>query len=317
MELTALEDLPRARLAAISLILSDMDGTWLGADHHPTPGGLQAIREAEAAGYVFAFATGRCPASAQGASGLDLSGRPGIYSNGAVVRGKGGTNLYTLDLGADVLAPLMELVASADAGVTMLRNDRDRFYVPDAGLPMALHLHDEYGDPAPIEGTPERCQLAHLVGAPGAVDRIELRVRAAVGRLAAVARNLPTDLVVSCADATKGVAAQRLCAHLGMEIGGVVAIGDSANDAPMLRAAGVGVVVANGRPAAREAAECVTCFGNVDPDQGRHKDKVGMVGVLETVRAIVAATAFYVPWHGHVEHELTSEELTSEESADD
>ena len=278
--LLPLADCARTRLAAISLILSDMDGTWLGADHHSTPGGLAAIQEAEAAGYQFAFATGRCPASAQGASGLDISKRPGIYSNGAVVRGKDGADLYTLDLGDDVLAPLKELVASPDAGVTMLLNDRDHFYVADVGLPMALHLHNEYGDPAPIEGTPERCQLAHLVGEPDAVDRLEPRVQAAVGGRAAVARNLPTDLVVSCADANKGVAAAKLAEHLGLEIGRVLAIGDSGNDAPMLRAAALGVVMANGRPAARDAAEFVTRGSNVDADE---------VGVLEAVRALVAA----------------------------
>ena len=92
-----------SRFAGIKLVLSDMDGTWLGAGHAPTEGGLAAIAEAEAAGFSFAMATGRCPASAHHASRLDLSTRPGIYSNGAVVRGTGGAELYTLDLPESVL----------------------------------------------------------------------------------------------------------------------------------------------------------------------------------------------------------------------
>ena len=36
------------------------------------------MQEAEAAGYLFAFSTGRCPASAQGASGLDISILPPV-----------------------------------------------------------------------------------------------------------------------------------------------------------------------------------------------------------------------------------------------
>ena len=64
-----------ARLRAVTLVLSDMDGTWLGSAHAPTAGGARARAEAEAAGLTFCFATGRCPASAQRASRVDLSRR--------------------------------------------------------------------------------------------------------------------------------------------------------------------------------------------------------------------------------------------------
>lgn len=93
-----IQSLSSKRARALALFLSDMDGTWLSPHHAPTEGGVHAIAEAEAAGLLFAFATGRCARSAQAASRVDLERRPGIYANGSVVRGAGGRELYALDL---------------------------------------------------------------------------------------------------------------------------------------------------------------------------------------------------------------------------
>ena len=104
---------PPSRLGCLELFFSDMDGTWLGSEHAPTPGGIEAIKELEAAGLMFAFATGRCVASAEEASGLSLRGRPGVYSNGAVVLGAGGKELYSLDLPAGVIEQSVRLGTTA------------------------------------------------------------------------------------------------------------------------------------------------------------------------------------------------------------
>lgn len=280
-----LADCPPCRLASVSLFLSDMDGTWLSPGHEGTDHGRAAIAEAEAHGLTFCFATGRCPASASGASGMPLHGRPGIYSNGSIVLGKGGKELLVLDLPADVYQRTLDL--GQEAGVAVLPNDRDNFHIADPAAPMALHLHEVYHDPYPLTGCPPSAQLVHLVGTEEAMDRLEPRLRAAIGADACVARNLPTDLVVSHLDASKGQAARRLAAAFGLEIGTeggcsqVLAIGDSGNDVSMLATPGVvGVAMANARPAAMEAAEFVTRGSNGDVD---------LPGVLEAVQAVCAA----------------------------
>ena len=73
-----------ARLADIRLVCCDMDGTWLGPDHAPTPGGRKALRLAESAAageMTWVFATGRCPASAAGVAQIEgFDKRPGTVS---------------------------------------------------------------------------------------------------------------------------------------------------------------------------------------------------------------------------------------------
>eukprot|EP00966_Prymnesium_polylepis_P019804 456469-Prymnesium_polylepis.1 len=92
---------------------------------------------------------------------------------------------------------------------------------------MALHLHEDYGDPYPRVGLPERAQLVHLVGNEATIDGIEDRVRREMSTVA-VGRNLPTDLVISHPQATKGDAAKRLSEALGLTR--FLCIGDSGND---------------------------------------------------------------------------------------
>ena len=50
----------------------------------------------------------------------------------------------------------------------------------------------------------------------------------------------------------------RLCAHLGIDLSDVVAIGDGNNDAGMIHLAGLGISMANGAPEVRAIADHVT-----------------------------------------------------------
>jgi phosphoglycolate phosphatase (TIGR01487 family) len=56
----------------------------------------------------------------------------------------------------------------------------------------------------------------------------------------------------------KGTALVRIAEMMGLDTGDFVAIGDSANDIEMIRAAGLGVAVGNAHPALKDAADLVT-----------------------------------------------------------
>lgn len=56
----------------------------------------------------------------------------------------------------------------------------------------------------------------------------------------------------------KGLSIDKLSEHLGMDKSRIVAVGDYDNDVGMLKAAGLGIAVANATPAAREAADAMT-----------------------------------------------------------
>lgn len=65
-------------------------------------------------------------------------------------------------------------------------------------------------------------------------------------------------LEVVPAGVNKGSAVTALCQRLGIGIRSAIAAGDESNDISMIRAAGVGVAMANAIPAVKEAADYVT-----------------------------------------------------------
>jgi hydroxymethylpyrimidine pyrophosphatase-like HAD family hydrolase len=55
----------------------------------------------------------------------------------------------------------------------------------------------------------------------------------------------------------KGSGLRTLCDLLGVEIGRVIAVGDSDNDIPMLRAAGLGVAMGNANARVKAVADWI------------------------------------------------------------
>ena len=68
----------------------------------------------------------------------------------------------------------------------------------------------------------------------------------------------PFFLEVVPVGTNKGAAVRELCRRLGIDIQNAVAAGDENNDVSMIRAAGVGVAMANSVQAAKDAADYVT-----------------------------------------------------------
>jgi hydroxymethylpyrimidine pyrophosphatase-like HAD family hydrolase len=72
------------------------------------------------------------------------------------------------------------------------------------------------------------------------------------------------ECAVTSREATKQRALARLCADFQIPSERALAIGDSRNDVPMLRWAGVGVAMANALPEVREAVRYVTASNEED-----------------------------------------------------
>jgi HAD superfamily hydrolase (TIGR01484 family) len=67
------------------------------------------------------------------------------------------------------------------------------------------------------------------------------------------------NLEINGEGVSKAAALEQLCGMLGIGMESVMAIGDSENDAAMLRAAGVSVAPENADPIAKECASFTTC----------------------------------------------------------
>ncbi|MDE7262098.1 MAG: HAD family hydrolase [Oscillospiraceae bacterium] len=70
-------------------------------------------------------------------------------------------------------------------------------------------------------------------------------------------------------DADKGLAVERVCRHLGVDIADSIAFGDSMNDYAMLRRAGTGVAMGNACQELKDA--CGAVCGDVDHDGVYHE----------------------------------------------
>ena len=80
----------------------------------------------------------------------------------------------------------------------------------------------------------------------------------------AVSSSVPRNVEINHADATKGHALLGLAAHLGLDREQVMAFGDGLNDITMIRAAGVGVAMANAVEEVRQAADEITATNDED-----------------------------------------------------
>jgi Cof subfamily protein (haloacid dehalogenase superfamily) len=105
-----------------------------------------------------------------------------------------------------------------------------------------------------------------LLGPPEMIDTLKTLLRAGYSTLSVVHSD-PELLQVMHHHASKAAALLRVADHYGVPMHRVMAIGDAANDVPMLQAAGVAVAMDNAHPAVKQIAHWVAPSNN---DHGVH-----------------------------------------------
>lgn len=94
-------------------------------------------------------------------------------------------------------------------------------------------------------------------------DRMIEKIRADLPDMAVTAA-LPCNIELNNKDANKGAALRILCEHLGFGPEQAMAFGDGGNDQSMIETAGLGVVMANGVPELKAAADYITLSNDED-----------------------------------------------------
>ncbi|HEY8296921.1 MAG TPA: Cof-type HAD-IIB family hydrolase, partial [Candidatus Baltobacteraceae bacterium] len=130
-------------------------------------------------------------------------------------------------------------------------NDWAKLYASIAGVAPVIvpSLGDEF---AASDAT-----KAVFVAPPDIAEAHLPRIAALLGDRAYVTRSLPEFVEVMNANVDKGKALAIAAGHLGIEMEHVLAIGDSWNDAPLLRAVGFGVAMGSAPPELRAAADAI------------------------------------------------------------
>jgi Cof subfamily protein (haloacid dehalogenase superfamily) len=259
-----------SKVKSVRLIASDLDGTLLRDDKTISERTRNALRNAQAAGIQIVLATARPPFTAQlfaldaGVTGI------AVCSNGAI--------LY--DLHSDEI--LEERYLDAETALRLVSSLRQA--MPDVCF-AAVQVRDfaceqRYSEVARFEDHGRLleemtiCDTDEFVTKPITkllVRHPEYRPEQFVHHLANIgfdgfesAHSGAPFLEITAAGVTKASALVMLCERLSISADEVVAFGDAPNDAAMLRWAGHGVAVANGFPAALEAADEVTLSNEED-----------------------------------------------------
>ena len=252
------------------LIASDMDETFLGAGHRLAPANVRALERLHELGVLFVPSSGRpYPTIMANFAGIDQRIMEGSYIisfNGGFINRFGDPT------------PLVSC--------TMDRPSIEWLYHEGVKRRQCLHLYTASGkvmtqfmteaEAARLAGGmaridyPADADLLAIAGDDPLVKIIMLETDPAAAQALAdelMAKLDPEKVGVTFssrryiefvpAGVNKGVGLRRLAELLDIDIAETIAMGDAANDIEMLRAAGLGVGVANVTADAREACDVV------------------------------------------------------------
>ncbi len=240
------------------MIALDLDGTLLDSQERVSPRNRTAIENALTAGIRIVLVTGRgvdMPIRVSRELGLNL---PVICCHGALTKDFGANRtLGHIPVPLQYAKPMIEF--SERKGLSVAIYAEEFFYRLEGSQ---LHMDDMRG-PA-WRQVKTFADVMHT-----APTFIRFLGRESVAAMEEEFRDLPlhfkyetwldfVECAVTSRDATKQRALARLCADFQVPPERVLAIGDSRNDVPMLRWAGIGVAMANALPEVREAVKHVT-----------------------------------------------------------
>ena len=255
---------PKGPNPPIDLIALDLDGTLLAPDESISVRNRTAIKNALAAGTRVVLVTGRgvdTPIRVSKELGLNL---PVICCHGALTKDFGANRtLESIPVPLKYAKPMVELAEREKLSIAI--------YVEEAFYRLEgseVHMDDMTGP-----GWYEAPSLsAILTEAPTFIrflgEESVRRMQREFGDLPLSFRYETWGDFVECAvlnrEASKKNALARLCADFGIPSDRVLAVGDSRNDVPMLRWAGIGVAMGNALPEVRESVRYVTAPNDQD-----------------------------------------------------
>lgn len=250
------------------LLASDMDGTLL--DDNRTIGGatIEALNYFTQNGGSFALATGRTRPATDAYRPLLPCNAPGVYLNGAIIcdeRTQKIVHMEGLDDRAKELArQVMQKFPFIGIEVFLL----DHSYVCNMCETTRVHFRNldiPYAELA-LDDIPEPTGEWGKINFTGTTEQVEL-VREYVKPMEAhynLTFSTPVFYEMTYKGGHKGDGVKRVAEYLGIRPERVCTIGDSQNDLPMLRSAGISFAPANARDYVRDIADVIVPDNNHD-----------------------------------------------------
>jgi hypothetical protein len=245
----------------LKLVAFDLDGTLIGRDLTISQRVRDAIARAQRAGVAGCLVTGRMyRASVPFARELRFETPLVCYQGAAILDPASDEVLYHAALDNAVV---LDLIALADAQRWHLQLYRsDEYYAQARNRFSDLYASLAKTEPVVVASLREAfayspATKAVIVADPPDAQRCAENLAQRLGGRAYVTRSLPEFVEVLDPAVDKGAALKFVADRLGVPMASVMAIGDSWNDAPLLRAAGVGVAMGSAPAEVHALADAV------------------------------------------------------------
>lgn len=250
------------------LLFLDLDGTLLNDQKEITEGNRIALEQALERGHGVVIATGRPLKSAK-----DLAHRLGLDKPGCMMISSNGAILYDWEKNDTIFSCTLPIPS-----VRKLFAEANRRGLHIQTYEGELVLVEPRCEDKALERYCSRIGMEYRVIKDANQDVVQEPVKCLAidfedqAKLLAmqqwIRENMPqeADCFFSCKEyleivmrgMNKGNAVRRLCEMMGVDIANAVAVGDAANDLSMIRAAGIGVAMANGTEEVKAAADYIT-----------------------------------------------------------
>ena len=256
-----------------NMLVLDIDGTLVGSDKTISEKTREAIIKAQQRGKIVAIASGRSIAGIRKtASNISLEQYGGYviaYNGTTVVNCKTGECIYNQMVPKELVKPVYEAAKRVNAGI-VIYNDNTKEMISGNGLNEYIKIDaeacnvtiNEVSDFVKAVNFPFNKFL--LSGKPEHMAEVEKIMAKEFGDRLNVFRSDPFYVELLPRYVDKGVAVEKLVKHLDIQREKVICIGDSYNDLPMLRFAGMGVAMGNAQQEVKEMADYVTASNDED-----------------------------------------------------
>ncbi len=256
-----------------NMLVLDIDGTLVGSDKTISEKTREAIIKAQQRGKIVAIASGRSIAGIRKtASNISLEQYGGYviaYNGTTVVNCKTGECIYNQMVPKELVKPVYEAAKRVNAGIVVY-NDNTKEMISGNGLNEYIKIDaeacnvtiNEVSDFVKAINFPFNKFL--LSGKPEHMAEVEKIMAKEFGDRLNVFRSDPFYVELLPRYVDKGVAVEKLVKHLDIQREKVICIGDSYNDLPMLRFAGMGVAMGNAQQEVKEIADYVTTSNDED-----------------------------------------------------